>query len=211
MKCKICEKNTTILNDIELKKNFYHCKHCELIFLDEQFYVSIENEKKQYNQHNNSLENEGYVKMFEEYLDFTLENQNIKTALDFGSGPTPVLTELLKRRDLHVDYYDKFYQPQKVYENKSYDLITSTEVFEHLKDPQETLHMLSKHLNANGIISLMTLFHTNKEEDFFKWWYRRDPTHITFFTSKTISIMAKKCGLEVLKTDNRRIIVLQKV
>jgi len=211
MKCKICEKNTTILNDIELKKNFYHCKHCELIFLDEQFYVSIENEKKQYNQHNNSLENEGYVKMFEEYLDFTLENQNIKTALDFGSGPTPVLTELLKRRDLHVDYYDKFYQPQKVYENKSYDLITSTEVFEHLKDPQETLHMLSKHLNTNGIISLMTLFHTNKKEDFFKWWYRRDPTHITFFTSKTISIMAKKCGLEVLKTDNRRIIVLQKV
>ena len=211
MKCKICEKNTTILNDIELKKNFYHCKHCELIFLDEQFYVSIENEKKQYNQHNNSLENEGYVKMFEEYLDFTLENQNIKTALDFGSGPTPVLTELLKRRDLHVDYYDKFYQPQKVYENKSYDLITSTEVFEHLKDPQETLHMLSKHLNTNGIISLMTLFHTNKKEDFFKWWYRRDPTHITFFTPKTISIMAKKCGLEVLKTDNRRIIVLQKV
>lgn len=211
MECKICNKTTTIINDIELKKNFFYCKHCELIFLDKNFYVSRENEKKQYNQHNNSLENEGYVKMFTEYLNFTLKNQNIKTVLDFGSGPTPVLAELLKRRNLHVDCYDKFYQPKKIYEDKTYDLITSTEVFEHLENPQEILHMLSEHLNVNGIISLMTLFHTNKQEDFLKWWYRRDPTHITFFTPKSIEFMANKCGLKVLKTDYRRIIILQKM
>jgi len=210
MKCKICEKNTTILDDIELKKIFYHCKHCELIFLDEQFYVSRENEKKQYNQHNNSLENEGYVNMFEEYLNFTLENQNIKTALDFGSGPTPVLAQLLKRRNLHVDCYDKFYQPQKIYENKQYDLITSTEVFEHLQDPKEVLNLLKMHLKPHGIMAIMTLFHTNKQEDFLKWWYRRDPTHITFFTPKTFEVLAHECGLKVLKHDNRRVIILKR-
>lgn len=211
MKCKICSTITKEIEDIELKKTFRHCLHCELIFLDKNFYVTTENEKNQYDQHNNSLENEGYVKMFNDYLDFTLEGLHVKTALDFGSGPTPVLAELLKRRDLHVDYFDKFYQPQKVYEDKSYDLITSTEVFEHLENPKDILSILTKHLNPHGIISLMTLFHTNKQEDFLKWWYRRDPTHITFFTPKSIEFMASECGLKVLKTDNKRIIILQKM
>jgi len=211
MKCSICNSITASFEDIQLNKIFFHCPSCELIFLDKKFYVSNNDEKNQYDQHNNSLENEGYVKMFNDFLDFTLEELQIKSALDFGSGPTPVLAELLKRRGLHVDHFDKFYQPKKVYENKKYDLITSTEVFEHLENPKEILNLLSNHLNPNGIISIMTLFHTNKQEDFLKWWYRRDPTHITFFTPKTIGTMAKKCGLKLLKHDTKRVIALQKV
>ncbi len=149
--------------------------------------------------------------MFNDFLDYTLEGLHVKSALDFGSGPTPVLAELLKRRDIHVEHFDKFYQPKKIYENKKYDLITSTEVFEHLQNPKEVLTMLSKRLNINGTISLMTLFHTDKKDDFLKWWYRRDPTHITFFTPKSISFMAKECGLQVLKHDNKRVIVLKKI
>jgi hypothetical protein len=198
--------------DIELKKTFFYCFNCELIFLDKKFYVTKKNEKNQYDHHNNSLENDGYVKMFENFLDYTLSDlTKVKNALDFGSGPTPVLAELLKRRGLEVEYFDKFYQPKKIYKTKKYDLITSTEVFEHLENPKEVLNLLSNHLNPNGIISLMTLFHTNIESDFLKWWYRRDPTHITFFTPKTIEIMAKECGLKLLKHDSKRVIVLKKL
>jgi len=211
MKCLICNTSVASFNDTQLNKKFFHCPSCELIFLDKKFHVSCGDEKKQYDHHNNSLENEGYVKMFDDFLDFTLEHLHVKSALDFGSGPTPVLVELLKRRDLHVEHFDKFYQPKKIYKNKKYDLITSTEVFEHLDNPKEVLNLLSNHLNPNGVISLMTLFHTNKQDDFLKWWYRRDPTHITFFTPKTIEIMAKECNLKVLKHDNKRVISLQKV
>ena len=211
MKCIICNTKTKLFEDNELKKTFYHCPLCKLIFLGKKFYVSSTNEKNQYDQHNNSLENEGYVKMFDEYLDYTLTDLHVKSVLDFGSGPTPILAELLKRRALHVEHFDKFYQPIKVYENKKYDLITSTEVFEHLENPKEILNMLAQHLNPNGTISLMTLFHTNNEEDFLKWWYRRDPTHIVFFTPRCIEIMAKECGLKVLKHDNKRIILLAKI
>ena len=211
MKCHICNTQTVSFEDNQLNKIFFHCPSCELIFLDKKFYVSQNDEKNQYDQHNNNLENEGYVKMFNDFLDFTLKGLPVKSVLDFGSGPTPVLAELLKRRGLHVEHFDKFYQPKKVYENKKYDLITSTEVFEHLEDPKETLSLLSNHLNPNGVISIMTLFHTNKQEDFLKWWYRRDPTHITFFTPKTIETMAKKCGLKLLKHNTKRVIALQKV
>lgn len=116
--------------------------------------------------------------------------------------------EIMRQRGVKTECYDKFYQTKKVYIDKRYDLITSTEVFEHLDNPKEVLKLLASHLSPNGVIAIMTLFHTNKQEDFLKWWYRRDPTHIGFFTPKSVEIMAEKYGLKVLKHDNKRIITL---
>lgn len=211
MKCKICDCDTKSFDDPQLKKQYHSCQNCECIALDPTYYLSLEKENALYNNHNNSLENEGYVKMFEDFLDyFWDELSSREKALDFGSGPTPVLSQLLQRRGVNVDCYDKFYQPLKCFETQSYDFITSTEVFEHLDDPQATLTLLSNHLKPKGIIALMTLFHQNDQDHFLTWWYRRDPTHIIFYTPKTFEILAKKCGLALIKTDGKRIAVLQK-
>lgn len=211
MKCSICGTKSKKFNDQQLDKIYYKCPKCEFIFLDPQFFVQPQAEKKQYDNHNNSFDDLGYVKMFEDFLDYFWSDiqKNTKTALDFGCGPGPVLYELIKRRGSQTDCYDKFYQTKKVYENKKYDLITSTEVFEHLENPKEVLSLLASHLKPKGTIALMTLFHTNKTEDFLKWWYRRDPTHISFFTPKCIEFMAKECGLRVIKHDNKRVIILE--
>lgn len=211
MNCKICDCDTKAFDDVELQKQFYICPNCHCITLDPRFYLSLERENSLYNNHHNSLENEGYVKMFEDFLDYFWNDLRCKEkALDFGSGPTPVLAELLRRRGVKVDYYDKFYQPIQCFTNQTYDFITSTEVFEHLDDPVATLSLLSQHLKPKGFIALMTLFHTNDEVAFLKWWYRRDPTHITFYTAHTLKILAHKCGLEVLKTEGKRVALLQK-
>jgi 2-polyprenyl-3-methyl-5-hydroxy-6-metoxy-1,4-benzoquinol methylase len=169
-------------------------------------------EKRQYDHHNNSLENEGYVQMFEDFIELAIAPYlpNIQTALDFGSGPGPVLNELLKRRGLKVDIYDLYYSPKKVYASKSYDLITSTEVFEHLSRPLEVLELLVEHLNENTYLVLMTKFPPKEDKEFLAWWYRRDPTHISFFTPKSFEIMAEKVGLKVLKIINENIVVFQK-
>ncbi len=208
MKCKICNTQTINFEDTALKKSFSRCPCCEFIFLDKKFHISLEDEKKQYNYHNNSFEDSGYVKMLENFLDYFWKETKPKTALDFGSGPGPVLYEIMRQRGVKTECYDKFYQTKKVYIDKRYDLITSTEVFEHLDNPKEVLKLLASHLSPNGVIAIMTLFHTNKQEDFLKWWYRRDPTHIGFFTPKSVEIMAEKYGLKVLKHDNKRIITL---
>lgn len=211
MQCTICHFETNPFDDPQLHKRYFYCPECHCIHLDPDYYLSLEKENSAYDNHQNSLENEGYVKMFEDFLDYFWEDLSAyKTSLDFGSGPTPVLSELIRRRGVNVDCYDKFYQPQKCFEGKTYDFITSTEVFEHLNDPKETLQLLAQHLQPNGVIALMTLFHTNDQAHFLTWWYRRDPTHITFFTPKTLEILADQCGLKLLKTDGRRIAVLRK-
>ena len=210
--CKICNSRVKQIEDKKKSLYYYRCCFCSFISLDDAQRVDKEQEKKQYDQHNNSLENEGYVQMFEEFIDLSIAPyiKNIQTALDFGSGPTPVFSELLKRRGLEVDIYDLFYAPKKVYKEKSYDLITSTEVFEHLSKPLEVLELLSRHLKAYGYISIMTKFPPNEDNEFLNWWYRRDPTHISFFTPKSFEIMAEKVGLKLLKTINSNIVVFQK-
>ncbi|MDD3342049.1 MAG: class I SAM-dependent methyltransferase [Sulfurospirillaceae bacterium] len=212
MFCPICKQPTTLFFHESLHKRFTYCGYCENISLEKTFLLTKQEEKEKYDQHQNSLENLGYVAMFEGFLDFfwgELTCQHF-LGLDFGSGPTPVLSELMRRRGASVDCYDKFYQPNPIYTNKLYDFITSTEVFEHLENPLETLRLLSSHLKPNGLIAIMTLFHHNDKEHFKKWWYPRDLTHITFYTPKTLEIMGEMCGLSLLKTDHKRILVLKK-
>jgi len=211
MKCRICHCDTQIFEDSQLQKQYHYCQHCECISLDPAYLLTLEKEHSLYNNHQNSLENQGYVQMFEDFLDYFWSDLASKdTSLDFGSGPTPVLSQLLHKRGVHVDCYDKFYQPIQCYENQTYDFITSTEVFEHLENPVAVLTLLAHHLQADGTIALMTLFHQNDQAHFLTWWYRRDPTHITFYTPKTLEVLAHQCGLEVIKTDGKRIAILKK-
>ncbi len=208
--CKICSQETHPIYDQQYDHNYYCCGNCDFIFLDESKIISADQEKKEYSFHQNSFENEGYVNMFRQFIDKAIKpyKTRIKTALDFGSGPGPVLAELLKKEGFKTDIYDKHFAPEKVYLNKKYDLITATEVFEHLKDPLATLKLLKPLLNKDGILAIMTLFHPNNAAEFKKWWYRRDSTHIAFYTPKTFAKMAELLEMKTLITDEKNIYVL---
>ena len=208
--CKICSKNTRPIYDEQYDQNYFYCPHCEFIHLDESKIISSKQEKKEYGFHQNSFENKGYVNMFREFIDKAIRpyKSQIRTALDFGSGPGPVLAELLRQEGFETDIYDKHFAPEKVYLNKKYDLITATEVFEHLEDPVATLKLLQSHLSENGILAIMTLFHPQDDETFKKWWYRRDKTHISFYTPKTFKHLAELLDMKTLMVDDKNICVL---
>jgi len=210
--CKICSNNTRTIIDEQFDLNYYYCSCCEFIFIDENKIISMEEEVKEYLLHENSLEDEGYVNMFKKFIEASIipYKRNIENALDFGCGPEPVLATLLKREGFEVDIYDPYFFPRKVYENKKYDLITSTEVFEHLRDPLETMKLLKTYLNDNGILAIMTLFHPKDEEKFKKWWYRREATHISFYTPRTFRVLADRFNMRILKINEKNICVLQK-
>lgn len=211
--CKICKIPTESFMDTQLRKKLWHCNNCELIYLDKNHFVDANSELGQYQQHNNSLENEGYVNMFLNFISkFKPFCKNpVGAILDFGSGPTPVLSQLMEREGLgKPDIYDPFFAPEKVYEGNSYDLITSTEVFEHFHEPVEMIELIAGLLKPGGILAVMTMFHNNDLEFFQKWWYRRDPTHVTFYSPKTFEVIAEKFGLKVLLVDEKNTVVLRK-
>jgi len=212
MNCKICQAPTLSFYDEYMQCQTYHCKACEFIFKDDEAIISDEKELKVYQQHNNTEENLGYVAMFQDFIDKTItpHRAGIKTALDFGSGPNPVLARILDKNGFETEYFDKFFSPEKVYEGKQYDLITSTEVIEHISDVQEVMALFSKHLNNGGFLALMTQFHPDDQEAYLNWWYRRDPTHISFFRPKTFTVLAEQHGFILRYNDNKKLLLLQK-
>ncbi len=211
--CKICSHSTRLIIDSKSDKSYYSCSHCDFISIDQKHLLSKEDEEDRYKQHNNTLENEGYVNMLNEFISSSILpfHSTIKTSLDFGCGNTPALAALLKEKGIAVDTYDKFFSSDKVYINKKYDLITATEVMEHLNDPIETIKLLRSLLNDNGILAIMTNFHPCNDKEFLDWWYRRDNTHISFYTLNTIRHLAKAFNIKMIHYDEKNSCVLKAI
>lgn len=190
---------------------YYRCLTCDLIFVSEKHYLDNKSECERYKKHNNSLNNPGYVNFLEGFIKGTKIDQlkNVDRALDFGCGPGPILKILLNRLDMQVEIYDQYFFPDKTFENKRYDLITCTEVFEHLKNPLETMVLLESLLTDRGLLAVKTLFHTTCD-DFNNWWYRKDPTHICFYSPLTFKWIENNFNLSIQILENRSVCVLQK-
>lgn len=212
MNCKICNSESSILYDRQFDINYYHCKNCDFIFIHPDCLVSKQEELRIYEQHNNSLNNASYVAMLKGFIDraVTPYSLNTKNILDFGSGPQPILAHLLKEKGYEVDIYDLYYSPEKIYLDRVYDLITITEVIEHLQNPVEILETLYKRLKPSGIMAITTLYHPNDSELFQNWWYRRDKTHISFYSHDTMKYLANKFKMKILLLEPKNLCVLQK-
>ena len=211
--CVIClDRDITTITVDAGGFRYYRCNGCGYITIDEGQVLPSEEEKARYQTHENTRDNEGYVRMFRDFIDtcITPYQDGISTALDFGCGPGPVLAELLREQGFRVDIYDPHFFPDRVYENTSYDLITATETFEHLKDPVGTMTLLARHLNTNGVLAVMTLFPPADVEQFTSWWYRKDPTHISFYTPGTFDALARRVGMKLVFTDGKNLSVMRK-
>lgn len=209
--CPLCTSNAPVIKEIgkTSEPKYYHCHICDLIFIEDRFILSPEEESKRYALHNNERENEGYVNMFKRFIDKAVKPflPGLKNGLDFGCGPGPVLAELLSEMGLDMDVYDPYFYSDRGFLEKKYDLITATEVLEHLRYPCPVIQMLKGLLNKKGIICIMTLFHGN--DDFKNWWYKQDPTHICFYSPATFAWIAKHFALKIAYINEKNICVLQ--
>ncbi|MDZ7838837.1 MAG: class I SAM-dependent methyltransferase [Actinomycetota bacterium] len=192
---------------------YYFCSQCEFIFKDEASNISSQEELERYNLHNNSYDDAAYVEYFKKFINnAVLDYSNGKNGLDFGSGPYPVLAIILEKEyGFKMDIYDLFYSPYRIYEGKKYNLITATEVVEHLQDPLNYFYLFKQCLDSDGLLAVMTLFHSGDKQQFLDWHYTRDDSHRSFYNLNTMKNIAKRVGLKVIYTDNYRYISFKPV
>ena len=209
--CKICQHKQ--LRVIEIPKKgiiYYSCPNCLYIAIDDEFVLSETDEKQRYDLHENNSNNSQYVAIFENFIQHAIEPRAhlISRILDFGSGPEPVLAQLLKGRGFEVDLYDKFYHTDDSFTQKKYDLICSTEVVEHLTDPMPVFQELKSCLKPGAFLAVMTRFHRNDDVFFYNWHYRREDTHVGVLHSKTIDILSECLDMKLIYRDDKEIFVL---
>ncbi|CAA6826868.1 MAG: Methyltransferase-related protein [uncultured Sulfurovum sp.] len=212
MDCHICTKETQSFVDSKTNITYYSCAECEYIFKSPQKYQSLTKQKERYDLHTNSEEDQGYIAYFQRFLDFLLPQiSDVKSALDFGCGKSTILATMLEKEGISCDYYDPIYHPDTLEANKVYDLIVSTEVFEHLSQPKEVFASLVKRLKKGGYLAIQTQFHSNSIETFKMWYYHQDPTHIVFFRPKTFEILAKMYGCRICSTNDKNMVLIEKI
>ncbi|MDF1561291.1 MAG: class I SAM-dependent methyltransferase [Bacteroidales bacterium] len=184
------------------------CNDCHLIFTGTRFHPSVNEEKTRYSEHKNGTEYPGYVEFLNQAIEPALPHLsgNMK-GLDFGCGPTPTLSVLLKRKGYQCDDYDPIFFPE--IPEKVYDYIFATECFEHFFFPGKEIQRIYELLSPQGFLIVMTEA-WRTEEEFSCWYYARDKTHVSFYHSNTFKFIAGKFGFISHKSNNTRVVVLQK-
>ena len=214
MNCHICDKATESFVHEKTNITYYHCKACEYIFKSPECYQDFDTQKERYNLHTNDENDEGYKAYkayFQRFLDFTLPLVGRpKTALDFGCGESSILAKMLEVKGIGCEYYDPIYHPNTLNNSKKYELIVSTEVFEHLHQPREVFQSLLGRLEGGGYLALQTQFHTNDIEIFKKWYYHQDPTHIVFFTANTFKVLCERYACKFVADNGKNMVLIKK-
>lgn len=209
LSCILCGGATSFFHTQAGRRKYHLCPSCRFILLDPALHPTLEAQKERYLLHQNAPDHAGYVAMFRQFLgDCVVPNvQKGCRALDLGCGPGPVLAGLLKEARHPTEVFDPIFFPEEPKGN--FGLITCTEVLEHLGDPVAALRPWVARLEPGGVLAGMTLFHPEDPVKFGEWSYPRDFTHVSFYTPRTLEVLAKALGLSLVRADGKRNFVMK--
>jgi hypothetical protein len=100
---------------------------------------------------------------------------------------------MLEERGYSVALYDPFFAPDRTVLARTYDFVVCTEAAEHFRRPREEFERLASLLKSGGVLGLMTEV-LKDDEALERWWYLRDPTHVSFYRMQTLSWLAHRFG-----------------
>lgn len=192
LNCPMCRNPNTYLYHNDSVREYRYCDVCDIVFVPTRYHLNPTDEKAEYDKHKNSPSDNGY-RQFLSRLALPLLADIIpgSTGLDYGCGPGPTLSVMLQEKGHSVALYDKFYAADTDVLQKTYDFVTATEVIEHLSSPYTTLEEIWCLLKPGGVFAAMTKLVIDKES-FAKWHYKNDPSHISFYSRRTLYWLAER-------------------
>ena len=209
MNCIVCNNESTESFQTTESKTYWNCKACSAKFLDPSLYIEPNIEKERYLEHDNRIDDEAYRSFLSRLANPLQKKLSADdTGLDFGCGHGPALADMLQAEGFQIDLYDPFFYPDKKVFTKKYNFITCTETAEHFHHPRQEFNALDNLLSPGGWLGVMTCFLTT-DEAFESWYYRRDPTHVTFYCEKTFEVIASQRNWQY-EFPSKDIVLLQK-
>ncbi|MDA9969420.1 class I SAM-dependent methyltransferase [Gammaproteobacteria bacterium] len=209
MYCIVCNNQSAKSFQTSDTKTYWKCGNCLAKFLDPSLYIEAGIEKERYLEHDNRIDDEAYRSFLSRLANPLQKKLSVDdTGLDFGCGHGPALADMLQAEGFQIDLYDPFFFPDKKVFTKKYNFITCTETAEHFHNPHQEFNALDNLLSPGGWLGVMTCFLTT-DEAFESWYYRRDPTHVTFYCEKTFEVIASQRNWQY-EFPSKDIVLLQK-
>jgi SAM-dependent methyltransferase len=192
-------------------RRYFRCPDCELAFADPGSHLTPEQERAEYDLHENDSSDIRYRASLSRLADPLLTRlEPGMQGLDYGCGPGPTLSRMLAERGMAVDDYDPIYAADTRLLQRTYDFVTTTEVVEHFCRPAEAWRQLASLVRPGGWLGVMTLLAPESADEFSQWWYKNDPTHVSFYTENTFGWLADSLGFSVEALDDR-VLLMQRV
>lgn len=196
MSCTLCQ-STEFSMYLECPERYWECKNCSLVWIDKSHLLTPEQEAQRYKLHVNSLEDNIYLKFLSKLaLPAQKYIKKHSVGLDFGSGELEGMKEIFTQNK--VVSYDPFYHPDTEVLKFSYDFILCSEVVEHFHQPRDEFDLLNSMLKPGGILAVSSALIPSKES-FPGWYYRRDPTHVSFYVENTVKWIAQNYSWKILE------------
>jgi pseudouridine kinase len=201
--CVFCESDS--IDTLEVRnRTYYACRSCGGIFLDRTQMLEPAAEKARYEKHENGLENKGYRAYLEDFMRTVLEfsvgtpTGSGFTVFDYGSGPEPAFVELLRENGYDARGFDPYFAPDTPVFPGGAALVTALEVVEHFADPPGDFTLMAACVRPDGLLAVRTQLLPAVPDIgafFGGWWYREDPTHVSFYSEKALQLVAERAGL----------------
>lgn len=206
MSCPLCQQNKIQLFHSDKNREYWRCQICDLIFVPSQFFLSAEAEKTRYQQHNNDPNDQKYCAFLSRIILPMLSHLSAgDRGLDFGCGPFPseksALAILFDQAGFPTEIYDPFFAPSTEVLDQKYNFIVTTEAIEHFYQPLKEVGLLFNLLKPNGTLGIMTRRH-DSSDDFTRWVYKDDPSHVCFFSKQSFHWIAKRWQVKLEFIDN---------
>jgi len=200
--CLLCHSESTASYFEDRLHKFFECSNCGTVFRDPATFLSPSEEKERYLTHNNDVNDPDYQE-FVSPITEAVQKYYTKEAigLDYGAGTGPVIAKVLRDQGYRIELFDPFFHPDKSVLNKNYDFIVCCEVIEHFHRPLEEFQLLQRLLNPGGRLICMT--DPLPEENFDKWYYKDDPTHVIFYNDENLQWIHENTGFGSIRRDGR--------
>lgn len=203
MKCPLCFNSQS--QPIDRASQFLSCNACSIFFRDTAYFLSSEKERQRYLLHNNDPSDPRYQQFVMPIVEaICKEVTKGSTGLDFGAGTGPVIAQLLEDDGYRMVLWDPFFHPDKKVLDGMYDFIVCCEVIEHFHEPMNEFKLMLKMLKPGGSIYCMTELVPHPSQFEF-WYYKDDPTHVVFYSEKSLHWIKETLGFSELIVNNRLI------
>ena len=197
MLCPLCHSHDLLPFHEDARREYLLCGHCELVSVPPQQRLSLEEERRHYDLHENHADDAGYQKFLNRVVvPMAARLDSNSEGLDFGCGADSAIATLFAKHGHQVKDFDPYYFNRTELLERSWDFITATEVLEHLHDPAQTLTQLFSILKPGGLLGVMTKRRT-APENFAGWHYKNDPTHVCFYADASFEWIARRWHAEI--------------
>ena len=188
-------------------RKLLRCPCCHLVYAAPDDLPAPEAERGRYLLHRNTPEDAGYVRFLRRLWEPVKELLPRPwpagaRLLDYGSGPEPVMAGLIRAEGFPCDIYDPFFAPE-LPSHAPYMAILACEVVEHFHAPLKSWRHICSLLATGGVLGVMTSLAPETPEEFSRWSYAGDFTHVAFYSEETLRWVAEELGLRSLGSPEK--------